>query len=321
MSFINADEARLKSELLSAYYSFPRARVLHAATSWALTDYYSKSAIGQPFEARGIMVTGPSRIGKSTEIRRTLSQLNDGTTLMPDGRPAKIASVILSGSLSWKDLGIHTLRHGLKYPATGRLTQHQVWDRVVLQAKLQGVVGIHYDECQHIFPRSPDGHAKILDCFKSLLKHPEWPLMLILSGVDSLAHHIIREEQLAYLLKPVTFDEIAPGNTADQQELHSLCHAYAAKVDVDLAQTPSREFYQRLSVACAYRWGLAVELIIEAIVLAYQQADRRLTPAIFCHAFTARLGLSPRYSPFSVDDYEILFEKSKVFELWTRQTL
>jgi hypothetical protein len=92
-------------------------------------------AVKKPFEARGLMVTGPSRTGKSTEIEKLLGDLNDGNTLMPDGRPAKILSVILNGYLNWKDFGMHTLNNGLKYPATGRLTQHQVWDRVVLQAK------------------------------------------------------------------------------------------------------------------------------------------------------------------------------------------
>lgn len=96
---------------------------------------------------------------------------------------------------------MHTLNTGLKSPATGRLTQRQVWDRVVLQAKLQGVVGIHYDECQHIFSSGADARAKTLDSFKSLLKQSEWPLMLILSGVDTLAHHVISEVTTGLPLK------------------------------------------------------------------------------------------------------------------------
>lgn len=316
MSLINVDNATLKSQLLEAHYAFPRAQKLQDALSWALSDYYSKMALQEPFEARGLMITGPSRIGKSTEIRKLLNTANNGSTLMPDGRPAKIVSVMLSGALSWKDLGVHTLHAGLGYPLKGRLTQRQIWDRVFLQAKLQGVVGIHFDECQHIFPKSNDGRAKILDSFKSLLKHSEWPLMLLLSGVDELASHVVMEEQLAYLLRPISFSEITTSNTEDLQEMHSLCHAYASKAGLDLGDLPSRDFYERLAAACAFRWGLVVELLIEALVLAKSEKAECLSGAILCRAFTSRLGLTAGYSPFSIDEYQELFVSEKIFALW-----
>lgn len=318
MSFVNNDLAARTSALQAAHYGFPRGERLREAMSWALTDYYGKRSLSKPFEARGLLVTGPSRIGKSTEIRKLLCEVNDGSTLMPDGRPAKIASVILNGSLTWKDLGMHTLNNGLHYPATGRLTQRQVWDRVLVQAKLQGVIGIHYDECQHIFSNSADARAKTLDSFKSLLKQSEWPLVLILSGVGSLVHHIVSEEQLAYLLKPVTFKAISKSSTDDLQELHALCHAYAAKASIEFGTLASRDFYERLATACALRWGLVVELLIEALVLAGQQKSIHMTRKHFCEAFTSRLELRPGYSPFSIDDYEVLFTPEKIFEIWER---
>lgn len=207
---------------------------------WMVTDYYGKSTLNRPFKARGLLVTGPLRIGKTTEIRRQLDSLNDGNTKMPDGRPAHFASVVLKGLLSWKDLGIHTLREGLDYPTEGRLTQREVWDRVLIQARGQGAIGIHYDECQRIFPKTTgEARAMILDSFKSLLKQPEWPLMLILSGVDSLVHHITSKEQLAYLMRPISFIEISLYRPDDLAELVSLCHAYADKAGLDfLASIP-----------------------------------------------------------------------------------
>ena len=119
MSFVNLASAGRISALKGAHYSFPRAKRLREGMEWMVTDYYAKSALRRPFEARGLLVTGPSRIGKTTEIRRQLVSLNDGSTKMPDGRPARFVSVVLKGLLSWKDLGIHTLREGLGYPAEG----------------------------------------------------------------------------------------------------------------------------------------------------------------------------------------------------------
>jgi hypothetical protein len=117
----------------------------------------------------------------------------------------------------------------------------------------------------------------ILDSFKSLLKQPEWPLMLILSGVDSLVHHITSEEQLAYLMRPVSFTEIAMHHPDDLAELVSLCHAYADKAGLDFSGLNTRDFYERLTCACANRWGLVIELLIDAFVIALDGA--RPSPA------------------------------------------
>lgn len=320
MSFVNLTSAKTIMTLQGAHYAFPRADTLRQNMEWMITDYYSKAALRCPFEARGLLVTGPSRIGKSTEIRKLLKEVNDGGTLMPDGRPARIASVVLKGLLSWKDLGVHTLREGLGYPAEGRLTQREVWDRVVIQAREQGVVGIHYDESQHIFPKKTgEARAMILDSFKSLLKQPEWPLMLILSGVDSLVHHITSEEQLAYLMWPVSFSEIAMHREADVQELHNLCHAYAGKAEIDFSQLASLDFYQRLACACANRWGLAIELLIDAFLIVIDAEESEATSEHFCKAFTQRTGLRPGYSPFAIDEYDRLFEAQNIFEIWEKK--
>ena len=320
MSFVNLATVGAISALKDAHYSFPRTTRLREGMEWMVTDYYAKSTLRRPFEARGLLVTGPSRIGKTTEIRRQLVSLNDGSTRMPDGRQARFVSVVLKGLLSWKDLGIHTLREGLGYPAEGRLTQREVWDRVVIQARGQGVVGIHYDECQHIFPK-PTGEARtmILDSFKSLLKQPEWPLMLILSGVDSLVHHITSEEQLAYLMRPVSFTEITLHRPDDLAELVSLCHAYADKGGLDFSSLNVRDFYERLTCACANRWGLVIELLIDAFVIALDRGVTEPGPQHFCLAFTRRTGLREGYSPFSIDSYKKLFEAHKIFEIWEKK--
>ncbi|WP_085786738.1 AAA family ATPase [Ketogulonicigenium robustum] len=319
MTFINHSVANAFAGLRGAHYAFQRAQMLRAEFEWMLTDYWSKASLGRPFEARGLLVTGPSRIGKSAETAHLLSKINDGQTLMPDGRPAQIVSVVLAGTMTWKDLGLHTLREGLRMPTRGKMTQREIWDMVRFQAKAQGVHGIHYDECQHIFPkRSAEGRSMILDSFKSILKHPDWPLMLVLSGVNELVGHIASEEQLAYLLRPVRFNRIRLDTTEDRHELNSLCFAYAERAGLDFAPLATLDFYRRLVRACANRWGLVIELLIDACVSASADGGKQIDRAHFCRAFTARAGLATGYSPFTIEDYERLFREDKMFELWER---
>ena len=320
MTFVRKDAADAITCLGRAHYSFPRAAELRYALECIITEYYAKTASGGHFEARGILVTGPSRVGKTTEIRKLLDEVNGSGTLMPDGRPASIVSVMLSGRLTWKDLGFHTLREGLGYPLRGRATQREVWDYVLFQAREQGVVGIHYDECQHIFPRDNSNHrAIILDSFKSLLKQPGWPLMLILSGVNELREHVASEEQLAHLLRPIAFSEISLNREADLQELHQLCHAYAEHARVDFSGLGSIGFYRRLATACANRWGLVIEMLVDALVISIERGQTSLASSAFCAAFTRRTGLEDGFSPFSIDDYEELFKARKVIDLWSRR--
>ena len=84
-------------------------------------------------------------------------------------------------------------------------------EKVVDQGRRQNMIGIHFDECQHVFSEK-DGRTNsiIRDSLKTLLKDSRWPLILILSGIPALATHVQREEQLARLLRPVHFDEIIP---------------------------------------------------------------------------------------------------------------
>ena len=79
--------------------------------------------------------------------------------MLPDEQPARFETCVLSATDSWKDLGRRTLR-AMGYPIAdgARLTQTTIWEQVRTQAQLQGIAGIHYDECQHIL-RKRDGVA------------------------------------------------------------------------------------------------------------------------------------------------------------------
>lgn len=104
MSFVNPAKVAVLAKLKDMHYQFPRAVDLRGGLQDAVEDYSAKASLGKIFEARGLLVTGPSRIGKTTELRKLIGEFNNSDTIMPDGRPAKIVSVMLKGILTWKDL-------------------------------------------------------------------------------------------------------------------------------------------------------------------------------------------------------------------------
>lgn len=276
--------------------------------SWCTTDYYTKALIGNPVEARSVLVVGDSRQGKSHEIEQLLQQFNDGSVVMPDGRPAKILYCMLSGKISWKDLGVRIVDL-LGYKLKGRRTQADIWEMVIKYAKMQGVVGIHFDECQHVF--TDTGHQtnqQILDSFKALLKETRWPLMLILSGIPSLAVQIAKEEQLAYLLRTVRFERINLERKTDLEELIQLMYCYADKAGLDVTALATRDFLERLAFAGCDRWGLVIELLIEAFTLCQLAEEDACSKDRFSQAFANKYSTPIVYSPFMVSDFRDSFD-------------
>ncbi len=216
-------------------------------------------------------------IGKTTELRKLINAFNASGTVTPGGRQAKIASVMRKGIPTWKDLGIYARRMGMGFWSEKRMTQNEVWRLVLVQAKAQGIIGLHFDECRHIFPQ--EGRAergKILDSFKSLLKEQEWPMILVLSGVEELAEHIKSDGQLDALLDDVVFSECDVHRSGDVTEINTLCHAYAESVGLIFLAWPPWGFCQRLAFVCADRWGLVIELLINSPFL------RNTAPSICC---------------------------------------
>jgi len=315
MSFIDTALVDVRKPLLEARFPFGRSERLRDAMTWCASDYYAKAAIGQQFEARGIVVIGESRQGKSTEIETLLRAFNDGSTIMPDGRPAKIVSCLLSGKVTWKDLGVVILEV-LGYPLRGRHSQTEIWSKVRKCAELQGVIGIHFDECQHVFTHADSAtNQKMLDSFKSLLKDHNWPLMLIFSGIPSLAAHIKKEEQLDRLLRTVSFDGIDLSEEADRDEILHLVFSYADKAELDVDDIVTQDFLERLDFAACHRWGLVIELLIEAFSLAATTPDKVCRIDHFSTAFSKISGMAEGYSPFTMPNYRDNFDQGKMLDM------
>ena len=274
-----------------------------------------KVEAGRPFEARGMLVTGLSRNGKTHELERAIAGLHDRQELMPDGRPARIVHCLLTRSVSWKELGRKTVE-AMGYPMPNPRNAGYAWDMVLHEARAQGIIGIHYDEAQHVFGEGTvRTNERFLYDFKTLLKDRRRPLMLILSSVPSLADHVHKYEQLDELLEPVKLESTDLSNREDLTELIDLTHTYAAAAEVAIEPIVTQDFLHRLSHAAAQRWGIVNELLIEALILCKFSGAQSCTIDHFVQAFAQRTKIPDGYSPVTVEDYEICVEPAKLKKL------
>lgn len=322
MSFVYQDTVSIYAPLKAAVYPFARAKEIEDALKWCMTDYYAGVMSGEQFDAHGLLITGKSRVGKTREIARLVKKFNSSNTLMPDGRPGLIISCSLLGRVTWRDLGNATLE-ALGYPAQGRGSQAHIWRLVRDQAKRNGVVGIHFDECQHMFSDTGDvANRAVLDSFKALLKEPTWPMILILSGVPDLAKHIEKEKptedrrQLRFLLRPIHFEMINPSR--DITEVNEMVYSYAEKAGVSFDNLSTMDFLQRLVHAGAYRWGLVIELLRWALTICVEAGEGNVSIDHFVGAFSRIYGLPPGFSPFTIRDFQDAFSEDKLIEILNR---
>lgn len=317
MTYVNAEKMKISIPFAKAYYPLPRRETLEKAFSEVVTDYFAKAYAGIPFEARGLILTGDSRTGKTREILAVIEKFRGEEAALPDGQPARFVHCKLSGMINWKELGIRAL-DSLGYPLNGQRTQSYIWAKVVEQAKLQGVIGIHFDECQHMFsPTAMATNMRVLEGFKALLKDSRWPLSLILSGVPELNSYVRPYDQLKELLDPVHFINISLPDDID--ELNNLAFAFADLAVIDFEPLSSTDFYTRLTFACGRRWGLVIELIILALTNCKMDGRGKIEIKDFEDAFTQRSGMPPGFTPFTVDDYEDAFDPAKLAEMLKRE--
>lgn len=184
------------------------------------------------------------------------------------------------------------------------------------------MVGIHFDECQHVFSEEGDRtNQQFLDSFKTLLKDARWPLMLILSGVPSLATHIAKEEQLSRLLRVVHFKPIDLTQQADVEEMVQLTFSYANRAGLDFEPIATTDFFERLAFTCCDRWGLVIEMVIEAFTSAVIEGASVCSVDHFARAYATLYGGAAGYSPLTAPDYRDNFDQNALLQLFEKMSL
>ncbi|GAA4215312.1 hypothetical protein GCM10022290_00310 [Sagittula marina] len=153
------------------------------------------------------------------------------------------------------------------------------------------------------------------------MKEPDWPLILILSGVPVLASHVNSEEQIAHLLSHIHFEQIHLGRFADptrdpeMNELNKLVYTYAERADIDVDDLVEVDFLQRLDFACASRWDPVIELLIRAYGLCRRHGQMTATVEMFSEAHAQNSRLPQGLCPFSAPDYLNMIDGDKLMEM------
>lgn len=318
MSFI-IDEIVSSREKLS-WRTFPltRAEELKANIARIFSQHLGDLRQDIGFESQCLVVTGEPGSGKTKEVKYQISQFNDAKILLPDGKPARIVSCLLDAKGGWKDLGSTTLR-SLGYPIENlaRHTQASITAKIVDHAKRCGVVGIHFDEAQHILrSKNVTNRHVILDSFKTLMKSQEWPLMLILTGIPELMGYVREEPQLHRLSTHQIFPDLDV--PADLNVINDIVQSAAIESGLDVSDDiMTRDLYTRLATAGAFRWGLVIGLVIGACEAARVRKSRLLERRDFAEAWCGKVASRNGVNPFMHNAYDLMLRREQPFRLFS----
>lgn len=295
---------------------FPLARAakLKREFSTMFSGHLGRLKSGFYFEGEVLVVTGASGAGKTTEIEKLLREFNLSQAILPNGTGARFETCVLDRKGTWKDLGKNTL-HVMRFPMSdkARVTQAQIGRRIKQQGEVHGVVGVWYDEAQHILAHKNErALEEVLDCFKTMVKGPAWPMMLILSGVPELGDYIPQLEQLFRKVTHVRLDDI---NFEEEAEtVNSIVGSYALEAKLSVAdELKTGDFLHRLVTAAAFRWGLVFELVIKAVGKALVENSTELKLDHFVQAWSSKTDTDPAATPFTHSGYVTKFRRDAPF--------
>jgi hypothetical protein len=267
----------------------------------------SRRALGQTAanplrkEARAIVVVGEAGTGKTASIDRLFRTHPSLKGYGQPGSGCPLVSVTVPAPCTLKSLGM-TILHGLGYPLARDLREHLLWARVHQALKTAGILLLHLDELHNL-----TDNANVLDIdtirksMKSMMVSDDWPVGLVLSGLPSLVPAMreideVRRRGRFIQLPPLSM----PGDNALIAEALSRCCSAAT---IALPEGFAEAIGPRLAHAALNRYGIAVELIHEAIEDCLMAADNELAIEHFANVFADRTGCGDRMNVFIAPDW------------------
>jgi hypothetical protein len=297
-------EVERLAHLKKMYFHMSRAEDLDAVFKRAVDDYDAGVLTEELFEASCLTIIGESNSGKTREIRHAIARLEAGGHVLKCGRAIKSLPVFLDGATTWKALGINILEN-VGYDITARRTEHEIWSRVRQQLRREGIWIIHIDECQHMFEDlGPKETRKVINSIKTMVKHPDWPVVVVLSGVPELLEKVNLDPQLRNLTTAYFMRPLDPNSEEDLNEIDTAFYHYAAARGVDIGGVRNEDTYRRMCYAHGHHFGRVFKFMVR-LFAEMEDDDKRIDLGMMAESYAKKSGCIPGHNPFVRPDYKI----------------
>jgi hypothetical protein len=243
---------------------------------------------------RTLAIIGESGTGKSTAIKHVLDSFEEFKPYRNEhGEPViPMLSIELEYSFTPKDLAIRIIRK-LGGDASYSSNETVLYEEMKNQLRASGTILLHLDEAQHL-KKGGSSYAVmgLKDRFKSLLVIEDWPLHLILSGVDDMSELFTGDQQMPNRSNVMRFDTLSA--PADNKRVQEILADIAAScgLQVDKALT-TEDFLGRLVKATGGGIGTLIEMARSASFKALAKGHAAVTAKDFEFVYGRTSGSLP----------------------------
>lgn len=274
-------------------------------------------AAGTLKKARGFALVAPTGSGKTRTLERVFSNIEamNGKTGGPGDRivlslnvatPANLKSV---GIAILKALGVHRLNEG---PRSDSGTYPEIWEMIYAQLMLQKIEILHLDEAQDLYENANKLQRKaVLNTLKTLTQNNAWPVCLVLSGTEQLERVLNDDYQLGRRLNTMN---LAPLKYAtDRKSLEKIVKTYIDGAGLQDNASTTDNFLPRMIVGTCARFGIFIEVLIEAVRCAVFSESPSVELEHFCAGYKRRASCTAEFNPFISVEWRKI-DASKLFE-------
>ncbi|MBY5591645.1 AAA family ATPase [Rhizobium leguminosarum] len=254
---------------------------------------------------RILFVTGESNAGKSRLVANALAadaafrkyEDDDGwaTPLLLQDAPSPCTQ---------RNFAIRLI-NGLGFPVRAKIRESEIWPLLEEQLRAHRVRFIVIDEAQRTMKIKDQAELqKLSDSLIGLVDSRDWPVRIILIGVDPLDILRTRDSQMRNRSKPMRLAGI-PAQKVGRIETwikEIVCdHAALGMPDIDVADTA-----RRLRHACDGNAGSIIELIRAAVELVLKSGRSNVSAVDFAQAYADLTDCEPQDNLFETKLWEAL---------------
>ncbi len=283
--------------LKSMYFYMSRAEELDEVLASVVDEYDAGALTSQHFEGCGLVVVGESHSGKTWEIDHALARMAEGGDLLECGREKRFTQFALNGETTWKAMGLQITKE-LGYEMSPRCTEHVIWSEIRKRLQQDGVWLLHIDECQHMFQTLGENETrKVLNSIKTFMKHRDWPIVVVLSGIPELMDKVNLDPQLRNLITPCFLPPLDPLAEDAFDEVDTVLCGFSQATGIGVSDVRNEDVYARLCHGHGNLYGRIFRFLMD--VFAALPADQsELSVEFLADRYASRTGCVPCHNVF-----------------------
>jgi hypothetical protein len=247
-------------------------------------------------ETRGVMLIGGPGSGKSHLLERTLSKL----TVLQEGeygRPRYLGCSVPSPA-TFKSMTLALLEESGYPDANPRREAWSLWQDLRHRLQLLGISVLWIDEAQDLFCAD---RKLILRALKSLMQGDN-AVIVVLSGTEDLAKVIRTDPQVQRRFTAMVLPDLV--EQVDGDSFRNVITQYCQRVG--LGMPIEADLIGRIFHGARYRFGRALELLLQAMEIAIGRDDEDLDIGHFAAAYAMNEACTAAENVFYAEHYWFL---------------